>query len=209
MTARESVKIFGTLGLVAMLAAGSTAAAREAKHQRGTHAQRASQPHTRTTERQRTDNGHTRTDTWTGADGRSATRDAVVTNDREAGTRTRNVDYTGPNGNTGSVDSVRTRTDDGFTRSTTVTNGQGETATRDLTVARDKEAGTVTREANYTTFDRRQGSMSDVVQRTDDGYTRDTSRTLPNGTTQTRNVDVSCDKDAATCIKQVVVGKEP
>ena len=34
-------------------------------------------------------------------------------------------------------------------------------------------------------------------------------RTLPNGTTQTRNVDVSCDKDAATCIKQVVVGKEP
>ena len=121
----------------------------------------------------------------------------------------RNVDYTGPNGNTGSVDSVRTRTDDGFTRSTTVTNGQGETATRDLSVARDKEAGTVTREANYTTIDGRQGSMSDVVQRTDDGYTRDTSRTLPNGTTQTRNVDVSCDKDAATCIKQVVVGKEP
>ena len=109
----------------------------------------------------------------------------------------------------GAVDSVRTRTDDGFTRSTTVTNGQGETATRDLTVARDKEAGTVTREAHYTTFDGRQGSMSDVVQRTDDGYTRDTSRTLPNGTTQTRNVDVSCDKDAATCIKQVVVGKEP
>ena len=105
--------------------------------------------------------------------------------------------------------SVRTRTDDGFTRSTTVTNAQGETATRDLTVARDKEAGTVTREANYTTFDGREGSMSDVIQRTEDGYTRDTSRTLPNGTTHTRDVDVSCDKDAAKCVKQVEVGKEP
>jgi hypothetical protein len=172
--ARESVKIFGTLGLVVMLTAGSTAAAREAQHQRGAHAQRTAQPHTRTTERQRTDTGHTRTDTWTGADGRTATRDAVVTNDREAGTRTRDVDYTGPNGKTASVDSVRTKTDDGFTRSTTVTNPQGETATRDLSVSRDKEAGTVTREANYTTFDGRQGSMSDVVQRTEDGYTRDT-----------------------------------
>src|SRR5678816_4080739 len=36
--ARESVKIFGTLGLVVMLTAGSTAAAREAQHQRGAHA---------------------------------------------------------------------------------------------------------------------------------------------------------------------------
>jgi len=194
---------------LALLTAGSTAAAREVQHQRGAHAQRATQPHTRTTERQLTDTGHTRTDTWTGADGRTATRDAVVTNDREAGTRTRNVDYSGPNGNTASVDSVRTRTDDGFTRSTTVTNGQGETATRDLSVARDKEAGTVTREANYTTFDGRQGSMSDVVQRTDDGYTRDTARMLPDGTTQTRNVEVSCDKDAARCVKQVEVGKQP
>ena len=133
----------------------------------------------------------------------------MVTNDRDAGTRTRNVDYTGPNGGTTSVDSVRTRTDDGFTRATTVTNPQGETATRDLTVSRDKEAGSVTREANYTTFDGREGSMTDVIQRTEDGFTRDTTRTLPNGTTHTRAVDVSCDKDAAKCVKQVEVGKEP
>lgn len=209
MTTRKGVKIFGTLGLVVLLAAANTAAARDAQHRRGTQAQRTSQSHTRTTERQRTDSGHTRTDTWTGADGRSARRDATVTNDREAGTRTRNVDYTGPNGQTGSVDSVRTRTDDGFTRSTTATNPQGQTATRDLSVSRDKEAGTVTRESNYTTFDGREGSKSDVVQRTDDGYTRDTTRTLPNGTTQTRSVDVSCDKDAAKCVKQVEVGKQP
>ncbi|HEY6124703.1 MAG TPA: hypothetical protein VIV63_08635, partial [Steroidobacteraceae bacterium] len=82
-----------------------------------------------------------------------------------------------------------------------------ETATRDLTVSRDKEAGTVTRESNYTTFDGREGSKSDVVQRTDDGYTRDTVRTMPSGETQTRAVDVSCDKDAGKCVKQVEVNK--
>jgi hypothetical protein len=90
-----------------------------------------------------------------------------------------------------------------------VTNAQGETATRDLTVTRDKESDTVTREANYTTFDGRTGSMSDVIQRTDDGYSRDTTRTTPNGTTHTRSVDVSCENDANKCVKQVETGNEP
>lgn len=203
----KSVKFFGTLAIAAMLTASGTALARDNQRPRDANAQRVTQPHTRTTERQRTETGHTRTDTWTGANGNTATREAVVTNDKDAGTRTRNVDYTGPNGNTTSVDSVRTKTEDGFTRSTTVTNAQGETATRDLTVTRDKDSGTVTRDANYTTFDGRTGSKSDVVQRTDDGYTRDTTRTLPNGETRTRGVDVSCGKDAGKCVKQVEVDK--
>jgi hypothetical protein len=205
----KSVNFFGTLAIAAVLTASGTALARDGQRPRGADAPRATQPHTRTTERQRTENGHTRTDTWTGANGNTATREAVVTNDKDAGTRTRNVDYTGPNGHTASVDSVRTKTDDGFTHSTTITNGQGETATRDLTVSRDKDAGTVTRETNYTTFDGRSGSRSDTVQRTEDGYTRDTSRTLPNGETHTRTVDVSCDKDAGKCVKQVEVDKQP
>jgi hypothetical protein len=206
----KSQTTWGAIAVAALFTfAGSSALARDNQRQRGNDRPRVTQPHTRTTERQRTENGHTRTDTWTAADGRSATRNAEVTNDREAGTRTRNVDYTGPNGNTASVDSVRTRTEDGFTRSTTVTNAQGETATRDLTVSRDKEAGTVTRDANYTTFDGREGSMTDVVQRTEDGYTRDTTRVTPNGTTLTREVDVSCDKDARKCVKQVEVDKKP
>jgi len=203
----KSVKILGTLAIATILTASGTALARDSQRPRGASAQRVTQPHTRTTERQRTENGHTRTDTVTGANGNTATREAVVTNDKDAGTRTRNVDYTGPDGKTASVDSVRTKTEDGFTRSTTVTNAQGDTATRDLTVTRDKDAGTVTRDANYTTFDGRTGSKSDVVQRTDDGYTRNTSRTLPNGAVQTRDVDVSCDKDAGKCVKQVEVDK--
>lgn len=213
MNAKSQTKLAATvttlLTAAVLLAANGAAIARETQRPRGANAPRAAQPHTRTTERERTENGHKRTDTWTGADGRTATREAEVTRDREAGTRTRDVDYTGPNGKTASVDSVRTKTDDGFTRSTTVTNAQGETATRALTVSRDKDAGTVTRESNYTTFDGRTGSKSDVTQRTDDGYTRDVTRTAPNGTTTTRSVDVSCDQDAKKCVKQVEVGKQP
>jgi len=209
VTSAKSVNFFGTLAIATLLATSGSALARDGQRQRAANPPRATQPHTRTTERQRTETGHTRSDTWTNASGKSATRDAVVTNDREAGTRTRNVDYTGPNGGTGSVDSVRTQTEDGFTRSTTATNKDGETATRDLTVSRDKEAGTVNRESNYTTFDGGEGSKSDVIQRTDDGYTRDTTRTLPNGESQTRAVDVSCDKDAGKCVKQVEVNQAP
>ncbi len=99
----------------------------------------------------------------------------------------------------------RQRTENGRTRSDTLTRTDGKTATRDLTVARDKEARTITRESNYTTFDGREGSKSGVTQRTDDGYSRDTVRTLPNGETHTRSVDVSCEKDVGKCVKQVEV----
>ena len=201
------VKIIGTAAIATLFAAGSSSFAADGV--RGTRAAtRVAQPHTRTTERQRTENGHTRTDTWTAANGKTATRDAVVTNDKDAGTRTRDVDYTGPNGKTASVDSVRTKTADGFTRSTTATNAQGETATRDLTVSRDKESGTITRTTDYTTFNGGQGSKSDVIQRTDEGFARDTTRNLPNGETHTRSVDASCD-GVGKCVKQVEVDQKP
>jgi len=200
------VKILGTVAIATVLTAGSAAFARDGQHRATSH--RAAQPHTRTTERQRTESGHTRNDTWTGANGQTATRSAVVTNDKEAGTRTRDVEYTGPNGKTASVDSVRTKTDDGFTRATTATNAQGQTATRDLTVSRDQEAGTITRSADYTTAKGGEGSRSDVIQRTEDGYTRDTTRVAPNGQTHTRAVDVSCDGEGK-CVKQVEVDPQP
>ena len=210
MTQQGFVKLLGACIAATLLAASGHAIARDSQRQHGTHAPRTTQPHTRTTERQRTETGHTRTDTVTRADGATATRNAVVTNDKEAGTRTRNVDYTGFDGKSRSVDSTRTKTDDGFTRSTTATNAQGETATRDLTMSHDQDTGTTTRSANYTTFDGRSGSMSDVIQRTDDGYTRDSTRTLPNGETHTRSADVSCEKEATRkCVQQVETGQQP
>ncbi len=202
-----TVKFLGSVALAIMLLAGTAALARDAPRPRGVNAARATQPHTRTTERQRTENGRTRTDTWTGPNGKTATRNAEVTNDREAGTRTREVDYTGPNGKTASVDSVRTRTDDGFTRTTTATNAQGETATRTLDVSRNAETGTITRTASASDDAGVERSSRKVIERTEDGYSRDSARTLPNGETHTRAVDVSCDKDAKTCVKLVEVDK--
>jgi hypothetical protein len=199
------MKIANTLGVaIALLIVGGTALADGARPRAGgAHAPRPSQPHTRTTERTRTENGRERHDTWTGQNGQTATRDVVVTNDREAGTRTREVDATGPNGKTRSTDTTTTRTENGFTRSTTRTNAEGQTATRDMSVTRDKETGTTTRAATYTTFDGKTGSMIDVTQRTEDGYTRETVRNLPNGQTHTRSVDVSCNRDAKSCVKTV------
>jgi hypothetical protein len=169
---------------------------------------RAQRSRTPRTERQRTENGHSQTDTWTGANGKSATRYAVVTDNEDAGTRTRNVDCTGPNGKIASVDSVGAKTADGFTRSTAATDTQDETATRDLTVSRDKESGTIARTTDYPTFNGAQGSKSDVIQRTDEGFARETTRNLPNGETHTRGVDASCNGEGK-CVKQVEVDQQP
>src|ERR1700752_1594207 len=64
---------------------------------------RAERPHDRGdwsshSERQRTDNGHATHTSWTGSNGKTATRDATVVNDKETQSRTRDVSYTGPNG---------------------------------------------------------------------------------------------------------------
>jgi hypothetical protein len=78
-----------------------------------------------------------------------------------------------------------------------------------LTVARDNEPGSVTREANYSIFAGRDRSKSRVIQRTEDGFSHDTTRTLAKGATHTRSVDVSCDNDVGKCVKQVEVGEQP
>jgi hypothetical protein len=142
---------------------------------------------------QRTENGHTRSDRWQGQDGRTASRDVVVANDRDAGTRTRNAVWTGPEGQQTRVDTVTQRTDSGYTRDTIVTRPDGATATRNMTVARDAEAGTRSVDVARTGFDGRTSSYSSTAQRTEDGYVRDVTHTLPNGRVRTRSIDVACD----------------
>ena len=56
----------------------------------------------------------------------------------------------------------------------------------------------MTREPNYTTFDGREGARTDVIQCTEDGDSRETVRTSPDGEINTRVVDVSCNKDAGS-----------
>lgn len=181
--------------------------------ERGQRAARPSRPQqprgdwSRHTEAQRTDNGHTSRTTWTGENGKTATRDATVVKDREAGTRTRDVTYTGPEGRTRTINDVTQRTENGHTRDTSVTDAEGRTATRAAVVTRDRENGTRTKDVTYTGREGQRATVDDVIQRTDTGYSRDTTVTGPNGETGTRSVVVNCDKAAGNCSKDVQVDR--
>jgi hypothetical protein len=102
---------------------------------------------------QRTNNGHTRSDTWTNAEGRSASRNATVVNDKDAGTRTRDVQRHGPEGQTATRHDETQRTENGYTRSSTATNAQGQTATRNATAIFDPTTKTWTKDVNVSRGD--------------------------------------------------------
>lgn len=101
----------------------------------------------KTVETRRTATGRERDTTWTGADGRTATRRDVTT-----------------------------RTDNGYTRSSVATGPAGNTATREAVVERDREAGVRTRQVTSTGPRGGTSSVSDVITRTDTGYTREVTR---------------------------------
>lgn len=99
-------------------------------------------------------------------------------------------------------ETVRTRTETGHTRNTTVTNGQGQTATRDISVARDPASGTLTRSMDSTGFGGQSRSADTVITRTGDGYTSNTQFTGPNGSSS-RDVVVARDREAGTSTRDV------
>ena len=84
-----------------------------------------------------------------------------------------------------------------------MTNGKGETATRDVTVSRDKEAGTSTRSVDYTGFDGKSASVDSTRTRTADGMTIDRTVVTPNGRTIEHDVVKTCDKAAGNCTTTV------
>ena len=163
-------------------------------------------PVSRTTETQRTDNGYVRNTTLTRPDGATATSQRTVVNDREAGTHSVDVTRTGFDGKTRTMSHDVQRTEDGWTASRTLTNAQGETATRNTSVSIDREAGVRTRESELTTFDGRTASSTTVTTRTEDGFKRETSGTLPNGKEFERTVVKECDRDARKCTTTVTNG---
>lgn len=139
---------------------------------------------------------------------RNATVTRTVVNDREAGTRSVDVSRTGFDGKTRSSSLDLQRTETGHTASRTLTNAEGQTATRNTTVSNDREAGVRTRESEFTTFDGRSGSSSTTTTRTDNGFTRETRATLPNGATVERSVTKECDRPAGKCTTTVVNGRD-
>ncbi len=95
------------------------------------------------------------------------------------------------------------RTPNGRTSNSTVTRGDGRTATRDTVVVNDRAAGTRSVDSTTTGFNGRTTTYSSDAQRTATGYTRDVTRTLPNGQVNQHGVDVACDKAAQSCTKTV------
>jgi len=164
---------------------------------------------TRTTETQRTENGRKRSDRWQGADGKTASRDVAISRDREARTQTRESSWTRPNGDSGNATTVTTKTDDGYSRDTTVTNARGETATRNVDVSRDKDAGTSTRSVDRTGFDGRSSSVDSTRTRTENGFTIERNVVTPNGTTISHDVVKTCDKAAGGCTTTVTHDTTP
>ncbi len=164
---------------------------------------------TRQTTKQRTDNGHVRKDTWSNAAGRTATREATVVNDRENRTRTRDVLWTGPNGQQATRQDVTRRTENGYTRDSVLTGPDGRQATRSAVVVNDKEAGTRTRSVIAQGPEGRQRTVEDQLQRTENGYTRSTTATNPNGAVVTRDVEASYDPETKTWSKEVTRERTP
>jgi hypothetical protein len=95
------------------------------------------------------------------------------------------------------------RTSTGRTSNSTVTRGDGRTATRDTVVINDRAAGTRSVDSTATGFNGRTTTYSSDAQRTAAGYTRDVTRTLPNGQVNQHGVDVACDKAAQSCTRTV------
>ncbi len=95
------------------------------------------------------------------------------------------------------------RTENGRIRSDRWEGANGKTASRDVEVTRDREAGTRTRESSWTRPNGDSGNATTVTTRTDDGFTRNTSVTNAQGQTATRDVVVSRDRDAGTATRSV------
>jgi len=175
------------------------AAAKGQRNKRPNHGKAKS----KTTQVQRKDNGYKRSTEITDRQGRQYNRDATVTRDREAGSKTRDVLWTGPDGQTATRQDIVTRTDDGYTRNSEFTGPEGKTATRDATVTGDSEAGTRTRDVLWTGPDAQTVTGQDVVTRTDGGYSRSTTHTGPEGNTSARQVISAWDPETKTWTKQV------
>ena len=155
---------------------------------------------------QRTPGGHTRQDRWQNQYGKSASRHVDVTSDAATGARIRNAVWTGPQGRNMTVDTVTQRTGSGYTRDSTATRDDGRTATRNTTVVNDRAAGTRAVDSTTTGFNGRTTTYSSDSLRTDDGYVRDVTRTLPDGQVNQRSIDVSCNAGEQSCTRTVVGG---
>lgn len=100
------------------------------------------------------------------------------------------------------------RTENGHTRTDTITSQRG-TATRHAEVVNDRARQTRTRNVEWTGPQGQQAHRTDVTQRTEDGYARNSTATGPNGGTATRDVVATRDPATGSWTKEVAVERTP
>lgn len=93
----------------------------------------------------------------------------------------------------------------GVVRNTVTTNAQGETATRAVTLTSDNDAGTRTRIVEGTDFSGGNYSGQSVTQKTEEGFSRESSFTNAQGDTIRKSMDVVVDREAGTVTKNITV----
>ena len=131
---------------------------------------------------------------------------AVVT-EAQAGNGGRQKAHSGQGaGGSWSRSSTVQRTPSGHTRQDKWQSQDGRTATRNTTVVNDHAAGTRAVDSTATGFHGRTTTYSSDSQRTDDGYMRDVTRTLPDGQVNQRSIAVSCEPAATSCTRTVTGG---
>lgn len=87
--------------------------------------------------------------------------------------------------------------------------GERGTSTRQAEVVNDTANRKRTREVQWAGPNGQQGTRTDVTQRTDHGYTRNSTATGPNGGTTTRDVTAVRDPASGTWTKDVSVDRTP
>lgn len=90
-------------------------------------------------------------------------------------------------------------------RTRTMTRADGATATRSMTIDHDPDNKTFTKEINGERFNGKTYNTTDVMQRTDDGYTRTTTRTNGDGETRSRDVVAEFNREAGTMHKEITL----
>jgi len=95
----------------------------------------------------------------------------------------RDVTRTGPGGKTATTHDEVHRTDAGYTRETTHTGPNGGVSTRNATGSYDPETKTWSKDVSKTHPDGSTATKQVNGQRTEDGYTKTTTHTGPQGTT--------------------------
>jgi len=96
-------------------------------------------------------------------------------------------------------------TANGFQRTTTATRADGKTAIRNVTVENSKETGMRSKIINGTNFNGGSFSGQIVTQKTETGFTRDTTKTNAQGKTASRHVKATVDKAAGSISKIISI----